>query len=211
MKQIKLTRGRFALVDDEDYEKLMKFSWAFNPEGLGYAVRKGNQRRGEPRTIQMHREILDMVCDKTKNKIIDHINGNGLDNRKSNLRFANTQKNAFNRKKPTGDFTSKYKGVLKRKNKPGWIARIKFNDRHIELGTYEYEELAAAVYNFASRIMFGEFRRENKPTELGELSIELKIQVYNQCKKYIERYDWAVNTPVLRSFIYTIKEVSYSY
>lgn len=209
MKQIKITRGRYALVDDEDYERLTKHQWALNPEGNGYAIRKGNKHKGEPRTIQMHREILELVKDKDRNKIIDHINGNGLDNRKCNLRVVTIQKNAFNKVKANGSYTSKYKGVLKRKNKNGWIARIKFNDRHMELGTYYDEELAAAVYNFASRLMFGDFRKENVSNSIFELSIELKIEIYNKCKRYIEKYNWQVNTEQFKSFVYVIKSISY--
>lgn len=208
MRFINLTKGKVAIVDDEDFEKLSRYKWELNDFGKGYAVRKGKKKYGEPRTIQMHREILGLNCDKTQDKIIDHINGDGLDNRKCNLRLANTQKNAFNRDKPKGIFTSKYKGVLKIKNKPGWVARIKFNDRHIELGTYDYEELAAAVYNFASRLMFGEFRRENN---VGELSFEIKAAIYFKCIKYIKKYNWFVDTELIKSFQYSLREISYYY
>lgn len=86
MKVIPLTRGKYTIVDDEDYERLMQHSWAWVPStnsksGMGYAVRKGSKRRGEPRTVQMHREILHAA----EGSIIDHLNRNGLDNRKSKV------------------------------------------------------------------------------------------------------------------------------
>jgi len=195
MMEIPLTRNATAIVDDEDYDRLMEHSWALNPEGQGYAVRKGSKRKGEPRTVAMHQEIL-RVPDGMQ---IDHINGNGLDNRKANLRPVDVQQNAFNRKKPEVLCTSKYKGVLKRKGKKNWTARIKFNDRHVELGGwYPTEEYAAAAYNFASRIFFGEYRRENP--DVPELCLDDQFYLYLKCKRYIERYGWKVNTGTYNMF-----------
>ena len=123
MKIIYLTRDKYTIVDDEDYERLMKHSWAWVPAtgsqaSEGYAVRKGSKKRGEPRTVQMHREILHAP----KGTVIDHKNLNSLDNRKENLRYADVQTNSFNRRKPIMDSTSKYKGVLQRKNDTRWMA-----------------------------------------------------------------------------------------
>ena len=201
MKVIPLSRGQFTIVDDEDYDRLMAHSWAWVPGSgssgsPGYAVRGGNKKRGEPRTIQMHREILNAPPGVQ----IDHINTNSLDNRKENLRFADTQKNAFNRNKPNVPCTSIYKGVMQRKDQTNWIARIKFNERHVELGTYADEAYAAAVYNFASRIFFGEYRRENVGDEIPELNLIQQYKVYLQCRKYIERYGWYVDTETYRFF-----------
>ena len=203
MKIIPLTRGKETIVDDEDYERLIKHSWAWVPptgslSGEGYAVRKGSKRRGEPRTVQMHREILNAP----KGSVIDHINIHSLDNRKANLRYANNQKNAFNRPKTLVPCTSRYKGVFQRSNpdnpvKP-WTARIRFNDRRIELGTYEDEKTAAAAYNLASRILFGDFRHENRGVgELGQLQMGT---VLKKIKRYIDHYGWCVDTVAYRFF-----------
>ena len=203
MKIISLTRGKETIVDDEDYERLMKHSWAWVPstESLsseGYAVRKGNKKRGEPRTVQMHREILNAPC----GSVVDHINIHSLDNRKANLRYADTQKNAFNRQKIAIPCTSRYKGVFRRSNprsseKP-WTARIRFNNRRVELGTYENEKTAAAAYNLASRILFGEFRCENRGVyELGQ---PLMGMVLEKIKRYIDRYEWYVDTDAYHFF-----------
>lgn len=196
MKEIKLTQGKVALVDDDDFDKINQHRWALNPQGKGYAVRKGNKRRGEPRTIHMHRVVM-CAPDGVQ---IDHINGNSLDNRKENLRLVDTQRNAFNRKKPNVSCTSQYKGVIRRKNSPSWHVRIKFNDRQIELGSYSDEAFAAAVYNFASRIFFGVYRRENTGSKIHELDESEQYSVYRKCKKYIERYGWYVDTDTYRSF-----------
>ena len=203
MKTIKLTRGKFVIVDDEDYESLMEHSWAWVPstssnQNPGYAVRKGNKRRGEPRTVQMAREILDAP----KGVMVDHINLNTLDNRKENLRFASCQQNGFNRPKPDMPCTSRFKGVLRRRNKTNWMARIKYNGRHVELGNYESEETAAAAYNFASRIFFGRYRHENEGVE--ELPFHEKVRIYEIAERYIERYGWYVDTETYRSFHYEV-------
>jgi hypothetical protein len=92
---------------------------------------------------------------------IDHINGNKLDNRRSNIRMATVQKNAFNRKKPKGKCTSQYKGVFKRKDLNKWETRIKINNKSIYLGTFVDEVDAAKAYNQAARKYFGEFARCN--------------------------------------------------
>ena len=179
MKIIPLTRGKETIVDDEDYERLIKHSWAWRPSkwslnGEGYAVR-GSKKRGEPSTIYMHREILNAP----EGSSIDHINLHSLDNRKS-----------------------RYKGVFQRSNpdnpvKP-WTARIRFNDRRIELGTYEDEETAAAAYNLASRILFGDFRYENQG--IGELGQPQMGAVLKKIKRYIDHYEWLVDTVAYRFF-----------
>lgn len=195
MKFIPLTLGKTAIVDDEDFERISLHRWAFNSQG-GYAVRKGCKRKGEPRTVQMHREILHAP----KGCQIDHINGNGLDNRKANLRIADVQRNAFNRGKPNVPCSSQYKGVFRRKNKPSWYARIKYCDRHVELGAYSSEALAAAIYNYAARIFFGEFRRENSSDEIPVLSVEDKQKVFKKCQRAAESHGWYINTDEYRLF-----------
>ena len=201
MKVIPLTRGQFSIVDDEDYERLMEHSWAWVPatgskNSPGYAVRKGNKSRGEPRTVQMHREILHAP----KGAVIDHANLNSLDNRKENLRYADVQTNSFNRRKPDMECTSRYKGVFKRsqdKGRPGWTARIKYNGRHVELGKYSMEEMAAGAYNFASRIFFGRYRHENAGVE--ELPRHEQERIFRIAERYIRKYGWYVDTETYRS------------
>jgi len=156
MKEVEITQGKVVMVSDEDYKKISKFNWSYSAS-TGYAVRKGRKNQNEPRTVHMHRAIMNAKV----NMQVDHINGNKLDNRRSNLRFASVQKNAFNRKKPKVKCTSKYKGVLKRKNSIKWEARIKFNNKAIYLGRFVNEEDAAKAYNKAALKYFGEFARCN--------------------------------------------------
>ncbi|WP_346866645.1 MULTISPECIES: HNH endonuclease [unclassified Clostridium] len=156
MKEIKITQGKTVLVSDEDFQNISQFKWAYSAS-TGYAVRKGRKILQEPRTVHMHRFIMG-ASSKVQ---IDHINGNKLDNRRLNLRIASIQKNAFNRKKPKVICTSKYKGVLKRKNSNRWEARIKFNNKSIHLGRFINEVDAAKAYNRAALYYFGEFARCN--------------------------------------------------
>lgn len=155
MKEIKLSRGFFAIVDDEDYEYLSQFKWhTTGYPGLEYASRCfGNQK-----VMRMHRELMDCPSHLT----VDHINGNRLDNRRSNLRIATIQQNCFNRKIKI-KHSSIYTGIYKNGNKNNtWRARIRINGRIISLGTFPYEEQAALAYNVAAKKYFGEFAKLNK-------------------------------------------------
>lgn len=92
---------------------------------------------------------------------VDHINRNGLDNRRANLRTCTKSENAANREKVGGDTSSKYKGVHRRADSGKWMARIKVNGRRRSLGCFYSEEEAALAYNVAATEEFGEFARVN--------------------------------------------------
>lgn len=157
MITVQITQGKEVLVSNEDYSEISDYNWSYSAS-TGYAVRKGRKNRSEPLTVHMHRVIIDVKA----NEQVDHINGNKLDNRRSNLRVASVQKNSFNRKKPKVKCTSQYKGVLKRKNASKWEARIKFNNKAIYLGRFVNEEDAARAYNEAALKYFGDFAKCNE-------------------------------------------------
>jgi hypothetical protein len=92
MKRIKLTQGKYALVDDEDFESLNKYKWYFHQ---GYAIRNTKMKFGKRTTIFMHRIITN--CPKGKD--VDHINMNGLNNQKYNMRVCKRSQNITNDKK----------------------------------------------------------------------------------------------------------------
>src|SRR3990167_2666087 len=100
---IQLTKGKFALVDEEDYEKVNQFKWHFQG---GYAARTYRDEDGKTKSIWMHQFILNYFVPRH----IDHINRNGLDNRKENLRKILKWQNAFNRERKTKSKTG-YRGV----------------------------------------------------------------------------------------------------
>jgi hypothetical protein len=156
MKKIKLAPGKFAIVDDEDYLEIKKFKWSLGGNGHGkeYAVRH--------ETIYMHRKILKTEC-----SLIDHANGDGLDNRKDNLRVCTRSQNLQNRGAPKQN-TSGFKGVRRMSEKwhPNlarrWQAFINFEGKQKSLGLYATKEEAALAYNDAAKKYFGEFAFLNK-------------------------------------------------
>ena len=104
MKKTPLTKGKFALVDDEDYAYLMQWKWSYSPNRGGYAVRQiGTNKKSKHQS--MHRPLMG-----NPKGMVDHYNSNGLGNQKSNLRCATQQQNQQNQKKRI-DNTSGYKGV----------------------------------------------------------------------------------------------------
>ncbi len=160
VKKIKLTQDRVALVNDIDYPKLSKYKWHIMKKAsiyhLGYAQRS-IYKNGKIYSIFMHREIMGLV--RGDKRQIDHINHNGLDNRRCNLRICTSAENHYNRKKTKG--TSKYKGVMLCKY-DRWRAMIVKNRKNYYLGYFDNEIEAAKIYDKKANELFGEFANLNK-------------------------------------------------
>ena len=150
MKEIKLTQGKVAFVDDEDYDFLTQWKWYYHN---GYAKRHGP--RPKRPMIYMHRVILERMG-FTDFEECDHMNRDGIDNRKRNLRPATRQQNVCNRGRLRNN-TSGYVGVAWHKDAEKWHARIMINGECLSLGLYENKEDAARAYNKAARKYHGEF------------------------------------------------------
>ena len=153
-RRIKLTQGKFAIVDAEDYPKLAENDWQYyeNKSKNCYAVRV------EVRKIAyMHRVIMNAPA----GYFVDHRNQHGLDNRKSNLRLATPAENTHNKRKTRSPVSSKYKGVSLRKNENKWIAHIDYQGRRIHLGSFTNETEAAKGYDKAAKEYFKEFASPN--------------------------------------------------
>lgn len=161
MKEIALTRGRVALVDDEDAVAIGAHKWsaAERKAGVWYAVRTVTVAPYRGRVIYMHRAILG-VTERTV--LVDHANGDGLDNRRANLRECSRSQNSMNGRGRRG--TSRYKGVHWSHAHGKWGCAIKAGDRHIWLGLFSDEEEAARVYDAAAKAHFGRFARLNFAT-----------------------------------------------
>lgn len=146
-----LIKNCIVLIDDEDYEKVKDFKWTFIKYKCGtrYRVAKSNP------TVYMHRLI--MKC--PKGEYVDHINGNGLDNRKINLRICSNAENSRNRtsKNPSG-----YKGVFYVESSKKWLAKITFNYKSIWLGRFKTKNEAALAYNNKAIELFGKFAKLNE-------------------------------------------------
>lgn len=154
-RRIKLTQGKFAIVDVEDYRMLIQYDWcAANNLCTFYAMRKENRKN-----IKMHRQIMN----PPPYLFVDHINHNGLDNRKANLRIVTPAQNSRNRVKGKNKKSSKYKGVCLDKETNKWRSAIRFNRKPIHLGYFESEEDAAKAYDEAAEKLFGEFASLNFP------------------------------------------------
>ena len=165
MKEIILTQGQIALVDDEDFERVSQYKW--------HAVWKlATRSYYATRTIPNKKELSIarfIINCKDINKIIDHRNHNTLDNQRHNLRICTYSENSQNCMKQH-DCTSIYKGVYWRKDQSKWAAQI--NPRnifdqifHLGLGCFESEKEAAKAYDEAAKEEFGEFANLNFPEE----------------------------------------------
>jgi hypothetical protein len=145
-KQIQLSMGKFAIVDDDDYEWLIQWKWSYDGR---YAQRRVG--------IRMHRVIVQ-ASDGIE---VDHINGDPLDNRRCNLRAANSTQNKCNCGKRNMPTTSHYKGVSWHMQRKCWVAQIAIDRRHIYLGLFQSEIEAAKAYDDAARHYHGAFARTN--------------------------------------------------
>lgn len=158
--KIPLTRGKFAKVDPEDYIWLSQFRWYCNNRlHTSYAIRNAGGGKAH-RKVPMHREIMNTL----KHLVCDHINRNGLDNRKSNLRNCTKGQNNLN----TGsqrNSSSKYKGVYWNKNMKKWAACIKSRGKQKHLGYFSSETDAAKAYDEAAKKYHGQFANLNFATD----------------------------------------------
>lgn len=158
MKKIPLTRGKFALVDSDDYEKVTQYTWRCTV--YGYAVAYMGGGRKAPKYQPMHRFLLDAP----RGVQVDHINGNPLDNRRSNIRLCTAAQNSQNTRKRKGT-SSRFKGVYWHKAASKWMAYINVGGRRIYLGLYLSETAAALAYDEAAKKHFKSFAKLNFPQE----------------------------------------------
>lgn len=151
MKQIPLTQGKSALVDDDIFELIMAMrhhrnqdvvKWhAYNHHRSWYAHCNFKLPNGKWTTLRLHRFVMNA----SKGQIVDHINHDGLDNRRSNLRIVDASENQFNSRKRRSGALSKYKGVAKVGIK--WTAQITHKKKYYYLGFFDSELAAALAYD----------------------------------------------------------------
>lgn len=153
---VPLTQGKFALVDTRD-GWVLSHPWCYGKTWhCEYA-----SRRVDGKKVYMHRELLGLAAnDKVE---VDHRDGNGLNNRRDNLRLATHQQNLQNQR-PRGG-SSKYRGVFWDKSKARWKASIRLGARRFWLGSFSTELEAAVAYNRRAKELFGDRARLNHVQE----------------------------------------------
>jgi hypothetical protein len=157
MKEIPITQGYVALVDDEDFDMLSKYSWNIHPHGYTFYARTSvscGVGLNRQKTIRMHRLILGCSAEVK----VDHRDGNGLNNTRKNLRYATYAQNNRNARlrkdNPTG-----FKGVHLKRSSGKFQALIRVDKVRIHLGSFVTPEEAHAAYCKAAKKYFGAFAR----------------------------------------------------
>lgn len=160
MKTIELTKGQVAMVDDECYERLSAMTWSASPSRGTYYARHTARINQRNVTVRMHRLILNAP----ENMQVDHINGNGLDNRRCNLRLCTQAENMRNKRKRSKN-KSGFKGVCWHRKIKKWQAAILGNGERRYLGYFVDPADAARAYDKAATELHGAFALLNFPRE----------------------------------------------
>jgi len=158
---VPLTQGHEAIIDAEDVSLVEGYNWYARQDGLtAYAIRNSGLRPNSY-TVLMHRVITSADC----GTMVDHVDGDGLNNRRQNLRFATAQQNQQNQRK-TANCASKFKGVTFHKPSQKWIARIRISGHLHYIGQFLDEDSAARAYDERAVSVAGEFAHLNfeRPT-----------------------------------------------
>ena len=155
MKQLSLSQNKLVNVDDEDFEALSEYKWCAKWDAGSntfYAVR--HTPRPEHKTVIMHRVLMGANSFSEK---VDHIDHNGLNNCKVNLRLCSNSLNQQNRSKQRKATSSIYKGVCWEKRRSKWQVSIMLNKKSIFIGYFDDEKDAALAYNNKAKSIFGDF------------------------------------------------------
>lgn len=173
MKRIDISTPKypntFTIVDDIDYDELSGYKWSVRKRGYVFYARRTTSSIGglKPFWLLMHRVIMNAL----KGQDVDHRSGDGLDNRRDNLRFCTNSQNQQNRKKIKG--SSRFKGVSWSKSSKKWQVHITLNKKVYYLGCRKSEIESALLYDAKARELFGEFAFLNFPDKESELRSEV--------------------------------------
>lgn len=156
-----MAQPQYAKVAPADYDRLRKYEW-FAQKGKNCFYARGRlvgSKTGEEKLTYMHQKIIEVP----KGMVVDHINHDGMDNRRASIRAATRAQNIRNRKKFAKSSGSKYKGIYWRKKTRKWEAQITFERKKIFLGCFRSEIDAAKAYDRAAIKYHGEFASLNFP------------------------------------------------
>lgn len=158
MKEIPLANGKVAFIDDEDYAWVSQWHWCATLCNGKWYVKRDVMANHSRSTILLHRALLGLDDPDVE---VDHVDGNGLNNSRQNLRTCTHQLNQMNRPKLEG-CTSKHKGVFWSKIRNKWAVQISVNKRRKHVGYFTDELAAAKAYNEAVSELYGRFPRLNR-------------------------------------------------
>jgi len=156
--EVHLTKGLCALINDSDCELIAPIRWEIDERKRGAVYVRSCKREPSGRK-RLHRFILGVVDPSV---LVDHANGNPLDNRRCNIRICTPSQNLCNKK--GGGKYSAFKGVHKSLRKDKWESSIQVNGKRVHLGSFEIETEAAIAYDDAAKLYHGEFAYLNFPT-----------------------------------------------
>jgi hypothetical protein len=164
MKTIVISNGSTVLVDDKDFEALSQYKWTAHVNRTTcYAIRRQRISEDRPGSIvYMHRQIMCPM----EGMVVDHINKDGLDNRRENLRICSQTENLRNQR-PRSNKRSKFKGVSWNENDMAYHSRLQFGGRGVWLGMYKSEVDAAKAYDAGAIHYYGKYALTN--VQLGLL------------------------------------------
>lgn len=146
------------LVSEEDYQDVIEVDWRVSGGKPFLYIQGTYKSKAETKSVSLHRVLTGAL----PGELVDHINGNTLDNRRSNLRICTRAQNSMNSSKKYKKKTATHKGVHWNKQKKKWKAEIRINYKKQHLGFYLTQEEAALAYNKKAIELFGEFARLNK-------------------------------------------------
>lgn len=173
MKKIKLTQNKVALIDDEDFERLNQFKWFVKQDGKAWYVCRHIYIAGKRTTLAMHREILSAKKDIK----VDHINHDGLNNCKENLRLCTHQENLQNQEVAHKNNKLGIKGMYWWESRKKFRATINVNKKDISLGYFHNIDNADIAYRKAEVKYFGKFARESSKRYMKILNQEYQISL----------------------------------
>ncbi len=169
-RKIKLTRGKYAIVSPEDFEAVNRHKWQAtnNHNNTFYAIRTV-YINGVRKRLMMHREIMklppfdsfgkaqDRSAQGREGFVVDHQDGNGLNNTRDNLSIVTAAENSYNRRKMAREGTSKYKGVSRDRRNNRYRAIITYKGQVLHLGSFDNEIDAAKAYDEAAKELYGKY------------------------------------------------------